>query len=403
MFMLKKSMNLGLKLINRRGIAALSALPETHQMLQKTCRDFADKELIPNAAKFDRKHLYPKEQIKKMGDLGLMALAVSEKYGGTGLDYLAYAIAMEEISRGCASCGVIMSVNNSLFTGLIEAFGNEQQKKEFIAPCTTGDEVGCFALSEPGNGSDASAASTTATLKSDHYILNGTKCWITNGYEANAAVVFATTDKGLKHKGISAFIVPKKSKGFSLGKKEDKLGIRGSSTCSLIFEDCEIPKENILGEPGYGFKIAMKVLDSGRIGIAGQALGIAQASLECAIDYSNKRMAFGKPISKMQTIQNKISEMALKVESARLLTWRAAWLKDNGQPYTKEAAMAKLAASEAATFCAHQSIQCLGGMGYVSDMPAERHYRDARITEIYEGTSEIQRLVIAGAVLKEYS
>ncbi|TMW52313.1 hypothetical protein DOY81_002646 [Sarcophaga bullata] len=387
----------------KRNIACLSALPETHQMLQKTCRDFADAELVPNAAKCDRVHLYPAQQIKKMGELGLMAVAVPEELGGTGLDYLAYAIAMEEISRGCATAGVVMSVNNSLYLGPILGFGNDKQKEQFITPYTTGDIVGCFALSEPGNGSDAGAASTVAVDKGDHYLLNGTKAWITNAFEAKAAVVFATTDKSLKHKGISAFIVPKDIKGFSLGKKEDKLGIRGSSTCQLIFEDCVIPKENMLGQPGYGFKIAMKTLDAGRIGIAGQALGIAQASLELAVDYAQKRIAFGKPISKLQAIQEKIADMASKVESARLLTWRAAWLKDNDKSYTKEAAMAKLAASEAATFCSHQCIQVLGGMGYVSDMPAERYYRDARITEIYEGTSEIQRLVIAGSVLKELS
>lgn len=310
---------------------------------------------------------------------------------------------MEEISRGCASAGVIMSVNNSLYLGPIEHFGTDTQKKQFIEPFTLGERVGCFALSEPGNGSDAGAASTTATLKGDKYVLNGTKAWITNAFEAEAAVVFATTNKEQKHKGISAFIVPKGLPGFSIGKKEDKLGIRGSSTCYLIFEDCEIPKENILGQPGNGFKIAMKTLDAGRIGIACQALGIAQASLECAVDYATKRVAFGKPISKLQTIQTKLADMALRIESSRLLTWRSAWLKDNGLNYTKEAAMAKLSASEAATFCSHQAIQILGGMGYVSDMPAERHYRDARITEIYEGTSEIQRLVIAGAILKELS
>lgn len=372
-------------------------------MLQKTCRDFADNELIPIAAKVDREHLYPAEQIRKMGELGLMAVSVDESYGGTGLDYLAYSIATEEISRGCASAGVIMSVNNSLYLGPIERYGNEDQKKKYVAGYTDGKTVGCFALSEPGNGSDAGAASTTATLKGDRWILNGTKSWITNAYEAGSAVVFATTDKNLKHKGISAFIVPKDTKGFTLGKKEDKLGIRGSSTAQLIFEDCEIPKENLLGETGFGFKIAMQTLDAGRIGIASQALGIAQASLECAVDYANKRIAFGKPISKLQAIQSKIADMAVSLDSARLLTWRAAWMKDNKKPYTKEAAQAKLAASEAATFCAHQCIQILGGMGYVSDMPAERHYRDARITEIYEGTSEIQRLVIAGQVIKELS
>lgn len=323
--------------------------------------------------------------------------------GGTGLDYLAYAIAIEEIARGCASAAVIMSVNNSLYLGPISHFGNDEQKKRFIEPYTNGERVGCFALSEPGNGSDAGAASTTAKLVGDKYVLNGTKAWITNGYEAEAAVVFASTNKDLKHKGISAFIVPKGLDGFSLGKKEDKLGIRGSSTCYLIFEDCAIPKENLLGEPGFGFKIAMKTLDAGRIGIGAQALGIAQASLECAVDYAQKRVAFGKPIAALQSIQTKLADMALRIESSRLLLWRAAWLKDQRMSYTKEAAMAKLAASEAATFCSHQAIQVLGGMGYVSDMPAERHYRDARITEIYEGTSEIQRLVIAAAVLKEYN
>lgn len=390
--------------VHIRKIASISALPDTHQMLQKTCRDFANSELCgQNAAKFDREHLYPEQQIKKMGELGLMAVSIPEEIGGTGLDYLAYAIAMEEISRGCASAGVIMSVNNSLYLGPLNSFGNSSQKSAYITPFTTGERVGCFALSEPGNGSDAGAASTTAVEKSDHYVLNGTKAWITNGYEAEAAVVFATTNKQLKHKGISAFIVPKGLKGFSLGKKEDKLGIRGSSTCQLIFEDCEIPKENLLGKPGLGFKIAMQTLDAGRIGIAGQALGIAQASLEVAVDYAQKRQAFGKPISKLQAIQQKIADMSMALESARLLTWRAAWLKDNHQPYTKEAAMAKLAASEAATLCSHQCIQVLGGMGYVTDVSAERHYRDARITEIYEGTSEIQRLVIAGSVLKEYA
>lgn len=385
-----------------RGIASLSALPDTYQMLYKTCRDFAEGELKPNAAKYDKEHLYPAEAIKKMGELGLMAIATPEELGGAGLDYLAYAIALEEISRGCASAGVIMSVNNSLYLGPILHWGTNKQKNEFVTPFCTGDIVGCFALSEPGNGSDAGAASTTAKDNGSSWLLNGTKCWITNGYESKASVVFATTDKSLKHKGISAFIVPKPIKGLELGKKEDKLGIRGSSTCSLMFEDCNIPKENLLGELGLGFKIAMMTLDSGRIGIASQALGIAQASLDVAMEYSSKRTAFGKPIMKLQAIQQKLSDIALRLESARLLTWRAAWLKDNKMPYTKEAAMAKLAASEAATFASHQCIQVLGGMGYVSDMPAERHYRDARITEIYEGTSEIQRLVIAGQLIKEY-
>lgn len=371
-------------------------------MLHKTCRDFADTELKPLAAKFDREHLYPKEQIRKMGELGLMAIDVPENLGGSGLDYLAYCIAMEEISRACASAGVIMSVNNSLYLGPILKFGTEKQKEAFILPFAAGKRIGCFALSEPGNGSDAGAASTVAQPNDGGWTLNGTKSWITNGYEAEASVVFATTDRYKKHKGISAFIVPKPATGLSLGKKEDKLGIRGSSTCSLIFENCNIPKDNLLGEPGSGFKIAMMALDAGRIGIASQALGIAQAALDCAVEYASTRNAFGSPILKLQAIQTKIADMALQIESARLLTWRAAALKDSGKPFSKEAAMAKLAASEAATFSAHQCIQVLGGMGYVTDMPAERHYRDARITEIYEGTSEIQRLVIASNIIKEY-
>ncbi|CAL7937093.1 unnamed protein product [Xylocopa violacea] len=363
----------------------------------------AKAELKPIAGEIDKKHLYPKEQIRKMGELGLMSVAIPESLGGTGLDYLAYVIAMEEISRGCASAGVIMSVNNSLYLGPIEKFGSKNQKERYITPFVSGTKIGCFALSEPGNGSDAGAASTTAKLNGDSYLINGTKSWITNAYESNATVLFATTDKSKKQKGISAFIIDKPTEGLFVGKKEDKLGIRGSSTCSLVFEDCKVPEENLLGEPGMGFKIAMMTLDAGRIGIAAQALGIAQASLDCAIEYATKRQAFGSPIIKLQAIQQKIADMALKIESARLLTWRAATLKDNGKPYTKEAAMAKLSASEMCTFCTHQCIQILGGMGYVTDMPAERHYRDARITEIYEGTSEIQRLVIAANVIKEYN
>ncbi|KAK2143150.1 hypothetical protein LSH36_873g00013 [Paralvinella palmiformis] len=383
-------------------ITALASLPDTHQMLRQTLKDWSDKELKPIAGKLDKTAMYPKEQILQLGQLGIMAVDIPEKYGGAGMDYLSYALAIEEISRGCASTAVIVSVNNSLYLGPLKSYATEAQKQQFLVPFTKGDKVGCFALSEPGNGSDAGAASTTAKDGGDHWILNGTKAWITNGHEAEAAVVFATTDKSKKHKGISAFLVPMPTDGLSLGKKEDKLGIKASSTCYLIFEDCRIPKDNLLGELGDGFKIAMKTLDAGRIGIASQAVGIGQAALECALQYSGQRQSFGKPIAKLQAIQMKLADMELRLESARLLTWKAAMIKDAGKPYTKEAAMGKLAASEAATFISHQAIQILGGMGYVSDMPAERHYRDARITEIYEGTSEIQRLVIAGALLKEY-
>lgn len=295
-----------------------------------------------------------------------------------------------------------MSVNNSLYLGPILKFGSKEQKQQWITPFTGGDKIGCFALSEPGNGSDAGAASTTARAEGDTWVLNGTKAWITNSWEASATVVFASTDRALQNKGISAFLVPMPTPGLTLGKKEDKLGIRASSTANLIFEDCHIPRDNLLGEPGMGFKIAMQTLDMGRIGIAAQALGIAQAALDCAVNYAENRRAFGAPLTKLQAVQFKLADMALALESARLLTWRAAMLKDNKKPFTKEAAMAKLAASEAATAISHQAIQILGGMGYVSEMPAERHYRDARITEIYEGTSEIQRLVIAGQLLKSY-
>jgi len=383
-------------------------LNEEHQMLYDMCRRFADEELAPNAHKWDKEHSFP-DKVKDLADLGLMGINTSEDYGGSNLDAMSYAIAMEEISRGCASVGVIMSAHNSLYCYPVEKFGSPELKEEYLTPyatCATDDSdlmIGCFGLSEPGNGSDAGAAKTTAKLDGDEYIINGTKAWITNAHESAAAVVFATTDSSLKHKGISAFVVPlKDTPGFSLGAKEDKLGIKASSTSNLIFDNVRIPKSNLLGEPGMGFKIAMQTLDGGRIGVAGQALGIASASIDCAVKYSLERSAFGQPISKLQSIQNKISQMVNARDAARLLTWRAAQMKDAGENYTKEAAQAKLMASEAATFCSHQSIQILGGMGYVTDMPAERHYRDARITEIYEGTSEVQHLVIAGSVLKEY-
>jgi butyryl-CoA dehydrogenase len=309
---------------------------------------------------------------------------------------------MEEICRGCAATGVIMSANNSLYCDPVYKFARPEQKATFLAPFAAGKKLGCFALTEPGNGSDAAALKTTAHLQGDYWVLNGTKAWITNGYEANAALVLATTDRALKHKGISAFLVPMPTEGLSLGKKEDKLGIRASSTCNLIFEDCRLPRESLLGQVGEGFKIAMMTLDGGRLGIAAQAIGIAQAALEEAVSYAKQREAFGAPIANLQAIQFKIADMALRIEAARLLTWRAAQLKDQGLRFTCEAAMAKLAASETATFVTHQAIQILGGNGYVSEFPAERHYRDARITEIYEGTSEIQRLVIASNVLKQY-
>uniref|UniRef100_A0A3Q3EQI3 Short-chain specific acyl-CoA dehydrogenase, mitochondrial n=1 Tax=Labrus bergylta TaxID=56723 RepID=A0A3Q3EQI3_9LABR len=370
-----------------RLFSALAELPDTHQILRQTCRDFADRELTPIAGRLDREHAFPLKQVQELGAMGVMAMEVPEELGGAGWTTWPTCICVVTLSclPLCAS-----SSSQSLYIGPVLKFGTEEQKTEWITPFTTGEKVGCFALSEPGNGSDAGAASTVARQEGDEWVLNGTKAWITNSWDAAATVVFATTDKKLKHKGISAFLIPMPHPGLSLGKKEDKLGIKATSTANIILEDCA------------GFKIAMQTLDSGRIGIAAQALGIAQASLDCAADYAHKRIAFGAPIGKLQAVQFKLADMNVAVESARLLTWKAALLRDSKKPFTKEAAMAKLAASEAATFCSHQAIQVLGGMGYVSDMPAERHYRDARITEIYEGTSEIQRLVIAGQILKEY-
>ncbi|XP_066996829.1 short-chain specific acyl-CoA dehydrogenase, mitochondrial [Anabrus simplex] len=378
-----------------------SSLPETHQILQKTCREFAEKELKPIASQLDKEHLFPKEQIKQMGNLGLMGINVSEEYGGAGLDTLALSIAVEEIARGCGGTGTIVSVHNCLYANLVDRVGVKEQKDKFLPGFTDGTTLGCFALSEPGSGSDAGALTTTARLDGDHWILNGTKSWVTSGYEASAAVVLATVDKKKKHKGITAFLIPMPYPGLSLGKKEDKMGIRASSTCNLILEDVKVPRENILGEVGEGFKIAMTQLDGARIGISSQALGIAQAALDCAMDYASKRIAFGTPIIKFNAVQERLANMATRLETARLLTWRAAIMKDNGQKFTKASSMAKLAASEAATFVAHNCMQIMGGMGYVTDLPAERHYRDARITEIYAGITDIQKLVIANATVKE--
>lgn len=371
-------------------------------MLQKTCRDFAEGELKPIAAKLDREHLFPEEQIKKLGQLGLMGINVSEEYGGPALDSLALSVAVEEIARGCGGTGTIVSVHNTLYANVLDQLGTKEQKDKFLVGFTDGTHVGCFGISEPGAGSDVGAMLTTAKLDGDEWVLNGTKAWVTSGYEAKAAVVFATVDKSKKHKGITAFLVPIPSPGFSLGKKEDKMGIRASSTCNLILEDVRVPREHVLGEVGGGFKLAMNMLDGARIGISSQALGIAQAALDCAVDYASKRIAFGGAIIKLQSVQQRLADMALRLEAARLLTWRAAVIRDTGERSTKYSSMAKLASSEAATFVAHNCIQILGGMGYVTDMPAERHYRDARITEIYAGVTDVQKLVIADNVAKEY-
>lgn len=378
------------------------SLNKTHELLKNTCRQFSQKRLAPKAREFDQRHQFPTEEVKELGRLGLMGIFTPESYGGAGLDMVSYVLSVEEISAGCASCGVIMSVNNSLFCAPILKFGTEQQKNDYLTPFASGQKLGCFALSEPNNGSDAAAMATTAKRVGDDFVLNGTKAWITNGHEADAALVFASIDPGLKHKGIAAFIVDMNSKGLSLGKKEDKLGIRATSTCNIIFEDCHVPASNMLGESGDGFRIAMSVLDGGRIGIAAQALGIAKAAFEASLKYANERKAFGKTLAELPSIQNKFADMATRLDAARLLTYRAAFIKDNNGDFTKEGAMAKLFASETATFVTHQAMQIFGGNGYVTEYPVERHYRDARITEIYEGTSEIQRLVIGTRVLREH-
>jgi len=376
-------------------------LSEEQMMLRDMARDFAQKELLPNASKWDEEESFPAEAVKKMAGLGLMGIMAPPELGGAGMNMLSYVIALEEISAGCASTAVTMSVNNSLYLGCLGKWGNEAQKKKYMPEFAQGQKLGAYALSEPGAGSDAANQRTTAVLKGDKYILNGTKNFITNGPHADAMVVYAMTDKAKKYKGISAFIVEKNFPGYSVGKKEHKLGIRASSTSSIILENCEVPRENLLGEEGGGFTVALDTLDSGRIGIATQALGIARAALEVAVKYSGEREAFGQPINAFEGIQWKISDMAMNIDAARLLIWRAAWMKDSGQKIAKEAAMAKLFASEMANFVAKEAVQILGGYGYCKEYPAERYFRDAKITEIYEGTSEVQRIVIARNVLKE--
>jgi butyryl-CoA dehydrogenase len=376
-------------------------LTEDHKMIQQMARDFAKNEIRPKARAWDEQHEFPADIVKKMGELGLMGMMVPEQWGGAGLDPIAYALAIEEISHGDAGCGVIMSVNNSLVCDPLLHFANDAQKEMFLKPLASGQKLGCFALSEPETGSDATNQHTLCKRDGDNWILNGTKNWITNGPQADTCVVFASFDRALKGKGINAFVLPMKHPGVSCGKPENKLGIRSSGTCSIIFEDAVIPDAWKLGADGDGFKIAMHTLDGGRIGIAAQALGISRAALEAALTYSLERKAFGKPIAEIQTLQNYLADMATQLDAARLLTHRAAWLKGQHKRYSKEAAMAKLFAADASAFITTKAIQIHGGYGYVVEYDVERFFRDARITEIYEGTSEIQRLVIARSVLKE--
>lgn len=373
---------------------------EDHIMIQQSAKEFAQEAIAPSAVHRDINAEFPAEIVKQLGELGFMGMMVSPDYGGAGLDTLSYVLAMIEISKVDASVGVIMSVNNSLVCYGLEKYGTDFIKQNYLVPLAKGEKLGAFCLSEPEAGSDATNQRTTAGKKDNFYLLNGVKNWITNGYNADYYVVMATTDKSKGHKGISTLIVEKDFEGFERGKKEDKLGIRSSDTCSLSFENCKVPVENVLWEEGKGFNFAMNTLNGGRIGIAAQAIGIAEASFEAAMKYSKERKAFGNPIANLQAIQFMLSDMAMKVDCAKLLTYKACALKDSGKPYYKEAAMAKLYSSKVAVENALDSIQVHGGYGYVREYLVERYLRDAKITEIYEGTSEIQKLVIARSLIE---
>ena len=376
-------------------------LTEQQRMIKDAASDFAARVVAPIAAEIDEEERFPAEAVKQMGELGFLGMNVAEKYGGAALDSVCYVVAMEEISKACASTGVIMSVNNSLVCWPLETYGTEAQKVEWLTPLAKGQKLGAYCLSEPGAGTDAAAQATVAKADGDDWILNGMKNFITNGANADTLLVFAQTDADKGHKGIRCFIVPSDAEGFSVIRKEDKMGIRASDTAQLAFDNVRVPSAQVLGEEGTGFKIAMSTLDGGRIGIASQALGISAAAYEAALAYSKQREQFGRPICKFQAIQWKIADMATRLDAARLLTYRAAWAKDQGGRYSEEAAMAKLYASEASHFITNEAVQVFGGNGYSKEYPVERHFRDAKITEIYEGTSEAQRMVISAMELKK--
>ncbi|MGE7603839.1 acyl-CoA dehydrogenase [Peribacillus sp. NPDC097675] len=375
-------------------------LTEEHEMIRKMVRDFAENEVAPTAAERDEEERFDRKIFDKMAELGLTGIPWPEEYGGIGSDYLAYCIAIEELSRVCASTGVTLSAHTSLAGWPIYKFGSEEQKQKYLRPMAQGEKIGAYGLTEPSSGSDAGGMRTTAKLLGDEYIINGSKIFITNGGIADTYVVFALTDPESKQKGTSAFIVEKDFPGFSVGKKEKKLGIRSSPTTEIIFDECRVPKENLLGNEGEGFKIAMMTLDGGRNGIAAQAVGIAQGALDAAVDYAKERVQFGKPISAQQGIGFKLADMATGVEAARLLTYQAAWLESVGLPYGKESAMSKLFAGDTAMKVTTEAVQVFGGYGYTKDYPVERFMRDAKITQIYEGTQEIQKLVISRMVTK---
>ncbi|MGC8227721.1 acyl-CoA dehydrogenase [Pseudobacillus badius] len=375
-------------------------LTEEHEMIRKMVRDFAKNEVEPTAAERDEEERFDMELFHKMAELGLTGIPWPEEYGGIGSDYLAYCIAVEELSRVCASTGVTLSAHTSLAGWPVYKFGTEEQKQKYLKPMAQGGKIGAYGLTEPGSGSDAGGMKTTARLEGGEYILNGSKIFITNGGIADIYIVFALTDPASKQRGTTAFIVEKDFPGFSVGKKEKKLGIRSSPTTEIIFEDCRVPKENMLGSEGDGFKIAMMTLDGGRNGIAAQAVGIAQGALDAAVEYAKERKQFGKPIAANQGISFKIADMATAVEASRLLTYQAAWLESNNLPYGKESAMSKLMAGDTAMKVTTEAVQIFGGYGYTKDYPVERYMRDAKITQIYEGTQEIQRLVISRMLTK---
>ncbi len=374
-------------------------LTDTQRLFQETARHFAEREIAPIAEKVDELGVFPRDTVQKLGELGFMGIAVPQAYGGAEADVVCYVLALEEISRACASHGVIMSVNNSLYCTPLVTFGTEEQKRGFLTPVASGKSIGCFCLSEPEAGSDAASLQTTVRRAGDWYVLNGTKNFITNGAEADYAIVFATVNRELKHKGICAFLVERRAPGFAVAHVEKKLGIRGSSCAQLTFDNCRIPAGNLLGREGEGFKVALTTLDGGRIGIAAQAVGIARAALEASLAYSKERVQFGRPIAANQAIQFMLADMATEIDAARLLALNAALLKDQDLPHTKEASMAKLYASEVAMRAGVKGVQIFGGYGYMMDYPAQRFMRDAKVTEIYEGTSEVQRMVIANALL----
>ncbi|MEI5909054.1 acyl-CoA dehydrogenase [Bacillus spongiae] len=375
-------------------------LSEEHEMIRKMVRDFAVNEVAPSASERDEEERFDREIFDKMAELGLTGIPWPEEYGGIGSDYLAYCIAVEELSRVCASTGVTLSAHTSLAGWPIYKFGTEEQKQKYLKPMARGKEIGGYGLTEPSSGSDAGGMKTTARLEGDHYILNGSKIFITNGGIADTYVVFALTNPSERQRGTSAFIIEKGFEGFSVGKKEKKLGIRSSPTTEIIFEDCKVPKENLLGTEGDGFKIAMKTLDGGRNGIAAQAVGIAQGALDASIAYATEREQFGKSIARNQGVSFKLADMATNIEASRLLTYQAAWLESEGLPYGKESAMSKLLAGDTAMKVTTEAVQIFGGYGYTKDYPVERYMRDAKITQIYEGTQEIQRLVISRMITK---